>query len=279
MKNKLLRAKIGMFVAIFALFVSVFAYFSLDGSVAWFSSNKEANANGMQVTIQDLEPDEVQITVHQVIGTTDTEIYFNATEDPNNKKIPEYTLMGGAEHKVMIRIHCTKGKHSGLNLTATTETNYFMGQENSKQTNHWLLGGDGIGANQTDPKDYDNALSSIISITVIDTEANDNSIVNWSAAYEGTNSYSIPKELQSGQYETFRFAQIDEANPKAPVTINQSLALLTEASREDICLIVEYDPALIARVFSENIGNPVLEGADMEDRIIYLMDFKFNLFK
>ena len=48
--SKQLSAKIGMFLASFPLILSIFAFLLMNGSTAWFASNKSVSAGGFSVT-------------------------------------------------------------------------------------------------------------------------------------------------------------------------------------------------------------------------------------
>lgn len=130
MNNELKKAKIGIACSIVTLLFSIFIFFSINGSTAWFMQNENAEGNGMGISIVDLSGATAEIKSYAVStidkSTTPTtyelasqngefvELNYLPQYDPNNISSNQYKMA------LIVEIKISATQAENLNVMATT---------------------------------------------------------------------------------------------------------------------------------------------------------------
>lgn len=218
-------------------------------SLGWFANNNEVTSGGMSILANngDLGVDisffnvanNGVVTTPSVVGgvaTTQKTITFNDSEQTTMPVLPLYDIMDETTHYILLKFTSS----NAFTLTISTQTNYVL--DSSKP----LLGGNGRG------ESYCNWLSSVIFFQ--DVTFDENSF-----------SATLPDNL---------FTFVDKSNYQMKVE-NNSLSVHCEANSA-IYFVVGYDSALINRLFSQNIGNKIIEGL-YESGVSFVSDCTFRV--
>lgn len=221
-------------------------------SYGWFSQSRDAYTAPMQVTVKTPDDIVVSTTVHASAGIDENGIsYFNKDVATTND-LKKYMLLKENNRQLLLRIHFEEPEVlDNITLTASTATNYFIGDGN-----HPLLtSSDGMG------EDYDNVLSSIIAFYVVAPE---------DATYNSNDAYKV-----SSEGTPYCFIN------KNDYSMTNALTLVDNQPVEDIYVLLDYDPDLVLKVFSENFGNISFERPDGSflDEVFYVWDIDLAVIK
>ncbi len=109
MSKQAWRAQFATVLTAFTLLFSIFAFMTMNGSVAWFSSSKEVEASGMSITLQDPESIVKEITYYAIgesggvrfVDATTNEYTFSALSA--DQTLGAFTPIGSG-HQVLIKL-------------------------------------------------------------------------------------------------------------------------------------------------------------------------------
>ncbi len=146
MDKKIFIAKLATVFSVFVLFLSIFGFVSLNNSAAWFSNNKEVNAGGISVKMED--PNKLVGTLYFYdIGTIILEEEQNGQETVSYNKYvfkqesakKELGLLSVIEptRQLLIRLDLKEGVDSVVITGETSLTDYpseFTPAENPAST-------------------------------------------------------------------------------------------------------------------------------------------------
>lgn len=250
-------------VCLFCIFAATFA---------WFAQNKNVGASGLQIGLG--TEDGILGCEYFNVSTTDEAGYFFEKVDSTAAKLGRYSMTGNKKHQLLVKIYVPITVEE-LTVTATTSTTYFLGNDG-----YPLLptanGATKPGmATATDGTEYTNTLSSIVGIMALQEGEVEQKDTGYTMA-------KIPddrlKTFVNASNEVQNFSVIQDEN--AP----ENTVIKTQAERaqydgkdcRSIFLLIDYDPLLIATVFSKNIGNDVVTGTGAKE-ILFVCDFELEL--
>ena len=228
--------------------VALFSYGVV--SFGWFSQNRNVSANSMQVSVEMPDDIIVNTTVHACIGTDINGVYYFYKEPAANNNLKKYSWLVQNNRQLLIHVHFEDPETvENISLTASTLTDYFMGDGN-----HPLL----VSANG-EGDEYNNVLSSIIAFYIVDAE---DTTYDSNAAYK-VNSFGTP------------YSFID----KSDYSMTNILTLVNKQTVSDIYIVIDYNPDLVYKVFSENLGNTSFGGVGgtILDEVFYIWDINLQL--
>ena len=245
--NPKAKIVIQFFMCLLSFIIFIVSAFSFG----WFSQNQVVSVKSMQVDLK--KPDEINasITVHACIGEENNGVYYFNKEVAATKELKKYMMLTKNNRQLLLRIHFEEPVAVwGISLKAATDTTYFMGDGQ-----HPLLASvDGKGA------EYDNVLSSIIAFYIVGTEE---TTYDLNAAYK-VSSFGTPYSFIN----------------KNDYSMTNVITLIDKQTVSDIYIVLDYDPDLVSKVFSENLGN-LLERADgsIVDEVFFVWDIGLELTK
>ncbi len=247
MKTKKIQVTISFAVVALTLILSLIGYTFIDKSAAWFADNDRTDAGGLVVNVENGSNISATITFHHILGQNGTTFYFDKTS--GNSIMPKYDILNGTERHILLRVELEEV--ADISLTAVTEATYFMDGET-----HPLIGSvTGKG------EDYNNSISSIVTIAPVDVAL---------ASYENSDTYSLTLPT-----ETKAFA--NQNADTGDMEITETLSIIS-GSKKEFFVIVSYSDYNISRIYSENIGNSVIQGgSDEEHEVVFFADFYFEL--
>lgn len=234
--------------------ISLFATVTLTFS--WMARNHKTGGNGMDVVITD--------------GTSilDYEFYSadaNSTErlfkkvDKEDANLGVYDILND-KYQLLMKIY-VKDQVEKVTVEAFTQTDYFLGfRDENNVVPYPLLAGDGTGGS-FNGKAYVNALSSVVGITVLETEPEKRDGTD----YEGYVLDKLPTDAN-----LTKFIADDTKNVvSSKITVKKGDSNVIETFAPDTTnnerahyffVYITYDPLLMSTVFSANIGNSVISG-------------------
>lgn len=222
-------------------------------SLGWFSQNRNVSANSMQVSVEMPDDIIVSTTVHACIGTDINGVHYFYKEPATNNNLKRYSQLVQNNRQLLLHVHFEDPVTvDNISLTASTQTDYFMGDGN-----HPLL----ASANG-EGDEYDNVLSSIIAFYIVDAE---------DTTYDSSAAYKVDT---LGSPYSF----IDKSDDYSMTNI---LTLVDKQTVSDIYLVIDYNPVLVYKVFSENLGNTAFQeiGGDILEEVFYVWDINLELIK
>ena len=250
-------------VCLFCIFAATFA---------WFAQNKNVGASGLQIGLG--TEDGILGCEYFNVSTTDEAGYFFEKVDSTAAKLGSYSMIGNKKHQLLVKIYVPVTVEE-LTVTATTSTTYFLGNDGYPllpTADGATKPGTATAANGTE---YTNALSSIVGIMALQEGEVEQKDTGYTMA-------KIPddrlKTFINASNEVQNFSVIQDEN--AP----ENTVIKTQAEEEQyagkdcrsIFLLIDYDPLLIATVFSKNIGNDVVTGTGAKE-ILFVCDFELEL--
>ncbi len=214
-------AKISMVVTALTLCLSVFAFLSLDKGLAWFSKNSEVQADGMEIKVQSIEPVNVTATYYYATEVAeDGKITFDLNTE-QDAVLPGYNLLEKQTRYLLMKLTADES----FQLHISTSTTTLLDRKTP------LLGGTGEGKEYN--TDYSNWLSNVLFFEKVTPD--EKGVVTL------TDRQSFWQ--QSGSTYTFNGREISPYTP------------ISESGKYTLYLVIGYDEELMARLFSENIGN------------------------
>lgn len=250
-------------VCLFCIFAATFA---------WFAQNKNVGASGLQIGLG--TEDGILGCEYFNVSTTDEAGYFFEKVDSTAAKLGNYSIIGNKKHQLLMKIYLPETIEQ-LTVTAITSTTYFLGNDGYPllpTANGATKPGMATAANGAE---YTNALSSIVGIMALQER-------EVKQKDTGYTMEKIPddrlKTFVNASNEVQNFSVIQDEN--AP----ENTVIKTQAERaqydgkdcRSIFLLIDYDPLLIATVFSKNIGNDVVTGTGAKE-ILFVCDFELEL--
>ncbi len=276
MNKKLLKAELtlaGLFLV--ALF-SVVAFFSLNDTKAWFSSNREVEATGMNVKTESIEEISVNFEMFDFVALEGDKLLFNSTPT-TNAKMPDYDLNVPTNiYKLLhITIETEIDNPPNVMLTAKTSTNYFM-----DRSHKLIAGASGTGGLDENKNSYNNSIISIIDFISLDNTPTSTTYTNEASVttnclelkLSGTTSTFVKGDVKNG---------FSVKGGSIEIVSSDLLTVDPETNKKtvELYVVVLYNRERLSYVFSENIGNPALvdtsTGLTNYGNINFVNDFEF----
>lgn len=280
------------------VFATCMAIFSLAsafaGTFAWFASNTDVGASGMQVTTG-IRGKFSKISYHQMTTASADEYHFNKTptaymtydwstmslsspKDGNGQTIASFDLVMGAYNPldqtkpVLVLIELDKeydtSAEGNVLVKGVTETTGFLGAKNIDRQPEYTLGEDLV-LKVTGGHDY-YPLSSVVTFRSISFSEDDFS--TWS----GNSTYDITFSNTSPSYDR-DFTVVDNLNDtssfESNITIYNSDG---NTAVEYIAIVVNYKPIAIEYIYSTYLGDPLL-GGTYEDTLYFTCDWVWEI--
>ena len=259
--------------AFFNLIISALLFFSAlvvsVSSFGWFASNEQTKSSGMGTLLKVDETIVDKVQYYNVVedsSTSPSTFTFDAVS-ADNAAMGMYNLLS-SEYQMVVKIYLKENKT--VSLTATTSTTYYLGSNEAFALLPASSDNSSVPQSSTATIDgktveYTNALSSVVSIAVVDQ----------SSLVSSTNGFTYKSVTSSsGEYKTL----ID----KEAGTVNSSVDIATSVTPYDegnsvysVMIILDYDKDLISEVFSKNLANPVFSAGT--DSVPFLCDFSVSV--
>ena len=248
-------------VCLFCIFAATFA---------WFAQNKNVGASGLQIGLG--TEDGILGCEYFNVSTTDEAGYFFEKVDSTAAKLGNYSIIGNKKHQLLMKIYLPETIEQ-LTVTAITSTSYFLGNDGYTllpTANGATKPGTGTAANGAE---YTNVLSSIVGIMALQKgEIGQNGT--------GYTMTKIPenrlKTFINASNEVQDFSIIQNENAPENTVIETQPDQYGGADCRSFFLLIDYDPLLVATVFSKNIGNDVVTGTGAKE-ILFVCDFELEL--
>ena len=250
-------------VCLFCIFAATFA---------WFAQNKNVGASGLQIGLG--TEDGILGCEYFNVSTTDEAGYFFEKVDSTAAKLGSYSMIGNKKHQLLVKIYVPVTVEE-LTVTATTSTTYFLGNDGYTllpTADGAAKPGTGTAANGAE---YTNVLSSIVGIMALQKgEIGQNGT--------GYTMEKIPDDRlktfvnASNEVQNFSVIQDENAPENTVIKTQAEGAQYDGKDCRSIFLLIDYDPLLIATVFSKNIGNDVVTGTGAKE-ILFVCDFELEL--
>ena len=248
-------------VCLFCIFAATFA---------WFAQNKNVGASGLQIGLG--TEDGILGCEYFNVSTTDEAGYFFEKVDSTAAKLGSYSMIGNKKHQLLVKIYVPVTVEE-LTVTATTSTTYFLGNDGYPllpTANGATKPGMATAANGAE---YTNVLSSIVGIMALQKgEIGQNGT--------GYTMTKIPenrlKTFINASNEVQDFSIIQNENAPENTVIETQPDQYGGADCRSFFLLIDYDPLLVATVFSKNIGNDVVTGTGAKE-ILFVCDFELEL--
>jgi len=251
MRKKLLFNLITLTLTSFLLILTMYS---------WYVSNREVSASGISARISDPEKIVEEVIIYSfnkptgdVYGIDHIYDYEDTVEmryDPNMDILGE-----GKPTMKLIEIRFVSPAVNLSNLNATTNATKFIGYNN--QTNPGYITSDDL--------TYGLSLSSVIKFKILDNVSFDNQNNPTTATFSDISTYtydSFEDEDLNGTLDKTYFNMLDYAR----FGINK------------IFVLMDFDDDSIDRLFSNNIGNEVMDNKlNSGDSLNYNFDFKFMI--
>ncbi len=224
MNKNLVKSRFAVMFLSLALAVSVFVFFSLDDSVAWFSNNDEVGADGFQIGLKTGADANATVLFYDAVSVNSSgTVTFDLSNGKTSVELPKYDLLDEASHYVLAKISLKEA----YTLTISTDTTYIL--DKSKP----LLGGDGVG------EEYSNWLSSILFFEQVSVPSDAGAV-------------TVTEEDKQSFVQKSDYSFDGEKEISFPVRTGG-----------DLYLVIGYDSDLMNKIFSENIGNSNISDADV----------------
>ena len=248
-------------VCLFCIFAATFA---------WFAQNKNVGASGLQIGLG--TEDGILGCEYFNVSTTDEAGYFFEKVDSTAAKLGSYSMIGNKKHQLLMKIYLPETIEQ-LTVTAITSTSYFLGNDGYTllpTADGAAKPGTGTAANGAE---YTNVLSSIVGIMALQKgEIGQNGT--------GYTMTKIPenrlKTFINASNEVQDFSIIQNENAPENTVIETQPDQYGGADCRSFFLLIDYDPLLVATVFSKNIGNDVVTGTGAKE-IRFVCDFELEL--
>ena len=273
--RKKLKIASSLTLALLSLFSAVTLTFS------WFSHNRKVDGGDMGITVGQEEKAYVDHTFYRVDSTDGGAGTLFVGMEKQSASLGTYDILK-QEYQRILKIY-VKDTVTALNISAVTDTRYFLGNPNKR----YLL----KGPDPTDPSvpndnngqdEWTNSLASVVGLTLLSPSSLTKEIKNGETAYRIA---SLPED----NLHTF----IDKNNI-TETTVPQNFTLTAEGEylgEETVTdgegntttykvayLLLSYDRSLISTVCSVNIGNPALQKEDGTAQTIpFRADFRLEL--
>lgn len=262
-KLKIVSSLTMCLVCLFCIFAATFA---------WFAQNKNVGASGLQIGLG--TEDGILGCEYFNVSTTDEAGYFFEKVDSTAAKLGSYSMIGNKKHQLLVKIYVPVTVEE-LTVTATTSTTYFLGNDGYPllpTANGATKPGMATAANGAE---YTNALSSIVGIMALqegEVEQKDT----------GYTMEKIPDDRlktfvnASNEVQNFSVIQDENAPENTVIKTQAEGAQYDGKDCRSFFLLIDYDPLLVATVFSKNIGNDVVTGTGAKE-ILFVCDFELKL--
>lgn len=250
--KKIASARLSVIISSAVLLLSVFALFSMNGSVAWFADNNEVSGNNMSITITDTEGvvEKVEFfKIHSIKTsvTDDDEIHnvynFSSTpiSDPNDIKLETFSSLK-ATRQLLIKI------------TLVSELGYMRIVANSSADSYIIPN------SSTVIYADNNSLSSVVELAVV----NDVTLVN----EDGEEVYAVVGDSLSESVKRFSsFTETDgEVTPSFSPTIDVYQTPTGETDREIYILVDYYEESM--EYVTNYVNNMLMSGNSGSDIVI-----------
>ena len=274
--RKKLKIASSLTLALLSLFSAVTLTFS------WFSHNRKVDGGDMGITVGQEEKAYVDHTFYRVDSTDEGAGTLFVGMEKQSASLGTYDILK-QEYQRILKIY-VKDTVTALDISAVTDSNYFLGNPNKR----YLL----KGPDPTDPSvpndnngqtDWTNSLASVVGLTLLSPSSLTKEIKNGETAYRIT---SLPED----NLQTFidKNNITTETEPRRNFTLTAEGEYLGEETVTDgegntttykvAYLLLSYDQFLISTVFSVNIGNPALQKEDGTAQTIpFRSDFRLEL--
>ncbi len=208
-------------------------------SRAWFAENKNVSANGMQVNVQTSEDIAVTVEFYAAEKVDGDVITFSGTAKTTDATtLPQYDPMEATTRYILMKLTAD----APCTLTISTTTDYVL--DNTRP----LLGETGRGEN------YSNWLSSILFFEEV-------TLTNNQATLIGTDRFTF---VDKTDY-TFKNSTASPATSSHAINGDPGQTTPTY-------IIIGYDVDLLNHLFSQNIGNDVVNST-----VYYVNDCNFTV--
>lgn len=248
-------------VCLFCIFAATFA---------WFAQNKNVGASGLQIGLG--TEDGILGCEYFNVSTTDEAGYFFEKVDSTAAKLGSYSMIGNKKHQLLVKIYVPVTVEE-LTVTATTSTTYFLGNDGYPllpTANGATKPGMATAANGAE---YTNALSSIVGIMALQKGEIGQSGTGYTMTKIPENRL---KTFINASNEVQDFSIIQNENAPENTVIETQPDQYGGADCRSFFLLIDYDPLLVATVFSKNIGNDVVTGTGAKE-ILFVCDFELKL--
>ena len=267
MKGKI-REKLKIASSLVMCLACLFCIFA--ATFAWLSQNKNVGASGLQIGLG--TEGSVLGCEYFNISAADGDGYVFEKVDSTGAKLGNYSIIGNKKHQLLMKIYLPETIEQ-LTVTAVTSTSYFLGNDGYPllpMADGAARPGTGTAANGAE---YTNVLSSIVGIMALqggEVEQN-------GTGYMMT---KIPenrlKTFINASNEVQDFSIIQDENAPENTVIETQPDQYGGADCRSFFLLIDYDPLLVAMVFSKNIGNEDVTGSDVKE-ILFVCDFELEL--
>ena len=138
--SELKRHSVSLSLISLALIIAISGMFAINGSLGWYASNDNVDANNMGVSIASAGGVVKAVEYYSVKDVTYTEgnnVYkFNAQKIEGKVKLPTYSVLE-SRRQVLMKIVLNDGV-SSASLQATTQATEFITEENAKDSGNSL---------------------------------------------------------------------------------------------------------------------------------------------
>ena len=238
------------------------------GTLAWLSDNDSVDSSGMNITV-DAQDHLLGVEYYNIDDTYVGGYKFNKTDSP---KLGKYMLLN-PKYQLLIKFYVDNSVDNVV-VEAKTATTYFLGDGR-----HPLLAA-ASDANFTpatgtteDGEQYTNVLTSIVALSAF---GNSNEIT----VTDSGNAVTL-SNLPSARSTFVETDEKDSAAGNVKNVLSLSVGTVGSTFKAQACrafyFIVDYDGDLVARVFSQNIGNDVVADVANVKGIPFICDFSLHL--
>lgn len=138
--SELKRHSVSLSLISLALIIAIIGMFSINGSLGWYASNDNVDANNMGVSISNAGGVVKAVEYYSVKDVTYTDgnnVYkFNAQKIDGEVKLPTYSVLE-SKRQVLMKIVLNDGV-SSASLKAITQATEFITSENAKESGNSL---------------------------------------------------------------------------------------------------------------------------------------------